>query len=128
MDYISNYKVTQFKISAPSVSNSLVQFTGTSDTDFAPVLNIVYGNQSYAGVPSNNDLKSVYVYPNPTTDQLKIHAEPGLLEHVSVCSLDGRIVKESNSSTLNISQLPSGAYFVNIQTIHGIVSRKVIKN
>jgi hypothetical protein len=81
------------------------------------------------------------VYPNPTDGQLIIDNGELKIENVEVFNITGQSVYSSTcplspagggrgwfSSTLNISNLPTGIYFIRIQTENGVITKKVIKN
>jgi uncharacterized repeat protein (TIGR01451 family) len=59
---------------------------------------------------------SIQLMPNPAWDQLHVMAVPGVLRHLHVRSLDGRLVLEqavaSDRAMIDISALPAGAYLL----------------
>jgi hypothetical protein len=72
----------------------------------------------------------VKFYPNPTTGILKIESLELRIESVVVYDVFGKIQKMESlktESTIDISHLPAGAYFVKISTEAGEVTRKVLK-
>jgi hypothetical protein len=81
---------------------------------------IVFDIRSSAGI--NEETTSFSVYPNPTNELLTIQGKSanGL---VSLSDLNGTTVLSSTESTLNISQLPAGIYYVNMNG----TCQKVIK-
>jgi hypothetical protein len=81
---------------------------------------IVFDIRSSAGI--NEETTNFSVSPNPSNDILTIQGKSAN-ELVSLVDLNGTTVLSSTASTLNISQLPAGIYYVNI---HG-TSQKVIK-
>jgi Leucine-rich repeat (LRR) protein len=76
--------------------------------------------------------QGITLYPNPTRDQLYI-SSTAPIETITLQTLEGRnvIFKTTQatgfSNTLNISNLPSGMYLVNITTTEGITIKKVVK-
>ena len=77
---------------------------------------------------------NVKIYPNPTTDELKIESGELKIENITIFDTYGRILKvESRKQNvereilINISELPTGAYFLQITTDGGEVVRKVLK-
>lgn len=71
------------------------------------------------------------IYPNPTSDILSISANASI-ENISIYSLLGQKVlsnnPNSNSVTLNVSNLMTGIYIVK-STINGnVISKRIIKN
>jgi len=66
-----------------------------------------------------NEQKNVdfEVYPNPATDYLSIRYD-GRIESLSICDITGKhydtVFLPNRASTLNVSRLPKGVYFVRI--------------
>ncbi len=77
---------------------------------------------------------SVLVYPNPTKDLLNINSPQSPLEQVMVYDLRGRLIhkeiKEENvtETTLDLSRMKSGVYFIHVYTKAGAITKKVIKD
>ena len=74
---------------------------------------------------------SVFVFPNPVFDELKINSE-AIVKSVEITSMSGNCLQHlSNISeytlTMNTSKLVSGMYMLKIETAKGIVIRKLIK-
>jgi hypothetical protein len=79
---------------------------------------------------------TIAIYPNPATGLVTIFAGSTPIERVSVLNVLGVEVltldkpggMSSNSEiTLDLSKLPSGTYFLRIQTAAGSVLRKVVR-
>jgi hypothetical protein len=72
--------------------------------------------------------------PNPAKDYITIsNSENILLNSISITDLNGRIVKQNSYSNVtnvqvNISDLASGVYMMNITSDKGSVTKKIIKN
>ncbi|MEQ3662892.1 MAG: T9SS type A sorting domain-containing protein, partial [Flavobacterium sp.] len=82
---------------------------------------------------SNSFTESSFrVYPNPVNDILTIVNELSSNSKLTIVDINGRIVKQVSSSTsltsINVSDLNSGIYFVNIETEEGKSTKKIIKN
>jgi len=88
-------------------------------------------------------LDDIYVYPNPTSGELKVSlpnpSEGGAYKaweemNIEVFDVFGRRMSIAHPSLrgglggLDLSHLPSGIYFLKIQTETGVVVRKVVKN
>ena len=69
------------------------------------------------------------VYPNPTTDILNIVSKNGLTAgEIKVTDMTGKVVRTlKNSTTLNVSDLASGTYLIDITTNGGKASSKFVK-
>lgn len=71
----------------------------------------------------------IVIYPNPTSDILKIKIAANIiLENVTISNIIGQIVLEKNSNKIDISSLSSGIYNIEIKTNSGVFYKKVIKN
>jgi hypothetical protein len=71
------------------------------------------------------------VYPNPVKDVLNIsNLNAAENTKISISDINGRIVKEINSSlnSVSISELNAGVYFLKINTLDGVGTTKIIKN
>ena len=74
------------------------------------------------------DFADVTVYPNPANDFIRIDVETRLIasvQRVDVYDVTGQIVITSTETEINVSELKSGMYFVNILTEKGVVTKKV---
>lgn len=74
----------------------------------------------------NNEFK---IFPNPTTGKITIEAEN--LQTVTIFDFTGKIVFEKktnrNISTIDITNFPTGMYFISIKTNKYSGTRKIIK-
>ncbi|MFA5573904.1 MAG: choice-of-anchor J domain-containing protein [Brumimicrobium sp.] len=72
------------------------------------------------------------VYPNPTQDFIYVSSGTTQINHVSVINTLGEIVysstNESNNIKIDLRELNTGLYFINIETPEGNFTRKVLKN
>lgn len=77
---------------------------------------------------------SFSVYPNPSSDVLNIdNTVDALLQDISITDMNGRVVKTiklsgQSSAKLNISDLTTGVYMMNIISDKGNVTKKIVKN
>lgn len=58
------------------------------------------------------------VFPNPATDVLNIKSEEEIAV-ARILTLDGKVVKTVSNGTIDVSELTSGMYFYNVETISG---------
>ncbi len=75
--------------------------------------------------------KIVSIYPNPVQDRLQISSEQ-IISQVIIRNLVGQIVKNidvnSNETSLDLSQISAGNYFITLKLIDGkFTTRKIIK-
>jgi len=69
---------------------------------------------------NENTYSSVKVYPNPANDVLNISAN-GEISNLVISTLDGKVVKTTNDTSIDVSDLTSGMYIYQV-TVNGIVS------
>ena len=116
---------------APLVANRSFAFSGGSwgaasgDFHFRLVTN---GN-----TVATDDMASVVtttiMFPNPTTDILYINSENKIL-NLNIVNLAGQTVYTESLNVLKtqieVNRLDAGVYFVNVETVNGISTQKII--
>ncbi len=77
------------------------------------------------------DAVKVAVFPNPVRDILNINLLESITAKVSISDINGRTVKNINineaNASINVSDLSSGVYMLNITTDKGTSTKKIIK-
>lgn len=71
------------------------------------------------------------VYPNPVIDVLTVKGNQAVLNGVnmSVFSITGQLVKTSNSTSINVSDIKAGLYLVSIQNkLNQKITKRFVKN
>lgn len=90
-------------------------------------INVILGVT--VGVLENGEQEYVAVYPNPANDYLRIKTN-GTLTNVRIMNIVGQTVfnnaAQDSNSTINISNLESGVYFVQIETELGTSTQKIV--
>lgn len=85
---------------------------------------------SQLSVEESSAEAGVTFYPNPVKDILNISSKESLLSY-EIYSADGRSVQNGNlslhKSSVNISSLNAGVYYVKIKTDKTVVTEKIIK-
>lgn len=84
----------------------------------------IYSNQFLSVEDTSSKL--AVVYPNPVSEKLVIESNYPV-KKATVYTLNGKLVIETLSSTMDFSQLPKGAYFLEIVNEHGKEIHKIIK-
>ena len=71
---------------------------------------------------------TITLYPNPAKDvvTIKLNTSETIL-HVGVTDVSGRLLLSENNSTINVTSLNAGVYFITIKTSGKIYSSKLIK-
>jgi xyloglucan-specific exo-beta-1,4-glucanase len=118
--HISSYSATvQFGIDTATI------YISTSD------LGLISYTVSFTdlGAGDNSGSRSfVKLYPNPADDFISLQLDNESLSGAAVFSVTGQKIMESNDTTIDVSSLQNGMYFVKIKTVSGkVVTRKFIK-
>jgi hypothetical protein len=77
--------------------------------------------------------ESIKLYPNPTNDIINLTASNGLnLTKLEVVDINGQVIKSvpienSTNKEINVSNLSNGLYLINIYSLNGMVTKKIIK-
>lgn len=90
-------------------------------------------NPNVAGVEDDIEQFGFGIYPNPTTDNLRVRfAEDSEIESINLVDLSGKLVSSWNVSqsaerlSLDVSDLDAGVYIVNAHNQSGLSSQKLI--
>ncbi|MCB9262448.1 MAG: T9SS type A sorting domain-containing protein [Flavobacteriales bacterium] len=96
-----------------------------------PRLSVILGfyTTTQLGVAPNSIIRSA-IYPNPSNGTLYIDSEKELIRSVHVFDMNGSIVSEVNnvnsiSTTLNLSSVENGCYFIQLNTDQGTAMHKM---
>jgi hypothetical protein len=73
------------------------------------------------------------VYPNPANDVVNIsNSTSAIISNVEMTDLNGRVVKNitlnATEGQINISDLSTGVYMMNVSSDQGTSTKKIIKN
>ena len=81
-----------------------------------------------AGI-AENTIAAIGIYPNPTSDILRIDNSNAKILNVSVFNTAGQMVKEfsSSSNAIDVSSLETGIYQIMVATENGLFSNSFIK-
>ncbi|MBO7459869.1 MAG: S8 family serine peptidase [Bacteroidales bacterium] len=82
-------------------------------------------DKDYQGL-DENFVDDLTIYPNPVNDY--IHVETmysSSVQRIDIYNVTGQIVLSSTDTEINVSELESGIYFVNILTEKGSVTKKI---
>lgn len=89
----------------------------------------IYSDASEESELSNSEVSfatGIQIYPNPAKDFVYIKNNQKI-DSIEVYSLSGQKLNiDTNDDKINVSQLPSGVYILNIQTGNAVVSKKLI--
>ncbi|QSS96254.1 T9SS type A sorting domain-containing protein [Psychroflexus sp. ALD_RP9] len=120
-----------------SYLNTQTELTESTTYDFTVDANVPESidqnrfHLSFEEVPLNNqsfDAGQVRLYPNPVVHQLQIELPASVeINSVQVFNTLGQQVLTTTQSQVDMSQLASGVYVVELETTKGKVSKKIIK-
>lgn len=81
------------------------------------------------GIGEDGQKETISIYPNPVSDYLRIETN-GEISNVRIVNTIGQVVLEQNvglnTVTISTETLPTGVYFVNIETTTGTTTQKVV--
>ncbi|PKP23760.1 MAG: hypothetical protein CVU06_06605, partial [Bacteroidetes bacterium HGW-Bacteroidetes-22] len=117
-----NYDATDLEIG--NVYEGIIRFL--SNDPETPQLDVPVTLGLYDGIDEGSKV-AVAVYPNPANDVLNIRTANRIVE-VRILNLIGQVISSSNASTLNVSELPTGTYLIQVTTDNGIANMKFNKN
>jgi hypothetical protein len=128
--YVRNDAPTQFILSAPAALGGALIFNNSQDPELAPILNIAYGEtpNGIADAPAASDF---YIFPNPTSSILNIQAKEDAITAIEITDLMGKTVlkpaAQAVMNSIDIANLPTGVYAVNVYTKNGKATQRVVK-
>lgn len=92
------------------------------------------GNFSYSriiAIVPDTDKLFLTLYPNPTTDEITVRSDLGIIKEVQIFSTNGTILLSktaaSEAITLSLNNLQSGIYLMNVAIDNYYVTKKIIK-
>lgn len=128
LQFISVNNETQFRLSAPNNTGALVEFYGTDNPDFSPVLDIVYGENPVTSVDEVDKVtERIVVYPNPAKDHIVIESNGKEIVEIGIFDVKGKQIAKYSKSLIDIAHLYSGTYIISVQTKEGYTNHKLIK-
>jgi len=106
--------------------------TFTQSVSIAPMTGIAYLVSDHDAAKVNKLSKAnIRIYPNPATDIVSINSKDNRIKNLSITNISGQIVYQKQvkgfDSTVNISNLSKGVYFLNVVTEKGVFVEKIIK-
>jgi len=96
------------------------------------IVSIVNGETQYdsavlvidptTGIKPNINNKEIKVFPNPSSKTITIDYDFKLNTQANVYTTSGKLIMEKHSSTIDISTLPNGIYFISIKEGNKIIA------
>ena len=124
------------------IYNAKITFSSLGATPKSATLK---GSGSAVAIDEQEPRNGIVVYPNPTNEEFKVSGFGFNVTGIEIFDVMGKKVQSSKfnvqgsktlnfkpetlnfETVINISHLPSGIYFIRIQTENGVVVRKVVK-
>jgi len=85
-------------------------------------------------ISSNDEVNTAFefnVFPNPASNFIRIDTDNQTIDQLSIYSMDGKLIRQltnlRNHENINIQDLSSGIYLIEVQIGEARVSQKVIK-
>lgn len=124
------YAMQTVTFSVPTTGTYYIGFS--SETPIATTAtSLRFDTVAFTSVLATNEVSeagnSLSIYPNPTSDILNIKTD-SKIKSVSVFDMSGRKVKTSfENNVLNVKDLQTGTYVINVETAEGKFSERFIK-
>jgi hypothetical protein len=105
-------------------------FTGTIEIDYIKLADENCALPVITGVDSQGESVTAQVYPNPVSDQAIVKVTGTSNYSITLVNLHGDVVLlfANNASTLDLTSVSSGMYFLVIQSQENTISKKIIVN
>lgn len=104
-----NPNLTCIQVSSLAVANSQPLWFKDATAEYRLSCELELNNYTSTG--------TIYIYPNPVSDLLIISSPTQILNEIEIFSINGSLIKKErlNNSSLEVSTLPSGVYFLKIK-------------
>jgi hypothetical protein len=94
---------------------------------------IVQPDQSIPTAEPEYSEPELLVYPNPVSNVLTLLSSDGIIGHVKIYQIDGRMVRKLDTEygqklNINVSDLSTGVYFIEVQIGNYIQRKKFVKS
>ncbi len=98
------------------------------DYNFPIETNLASTTFSVLGIEAIETQNTVSVYPNPTKNKVNIKSI-ATVNSIQLFDIQGRMlqVQSSETSSIDLSEYPSGVYFLKIFTANEIITEKIVK-
>lgn len=122
------------KITDNGLENINLNFSGSNNLTI-PLTNVIDASTYLITLrnKSMNSIQSVFekssvIYPNPSSEKVKIEIEGQIIEKIEVYSMDGQIILKTDINEFSVLNLKNGLYIVKATTNLGTIYSNFIKN
>lgn len=105
----------------------IVRGTNANPADEAALGSVVVGSASASTESIQNELVTIGVYPNPANDLLSFTTNEPVASYQVVNMLGEVLLTDLNASTIDVSTLTSGTYFVQVNHLDHVKTIKFVK-
>ena len=78
-------------------------------------------------IPALQSKAEINLYPNPSTDYVTVDSSVDIVS-LTLFGLNGKVLKSAvSASQIQVVDLPAGFYLLKIETVEGVVTKKIIK-
>jgi hypothetical protein len=131
----TTFVLKTFTFTPPTTGTYYFSFLHNSPANATGTHALIVDNFTVSEVLSRRDFlfSKIAIFPNPTTGIVNIRNEANLLiESIDISDINGRTIKVVSPKNIsnvevNISDLTSGVYFMNIKTNEGSTIKKIVK-
>ncbi|TXE15264.1 T9SS type A sorting domain-containing protein [Psychroserpens burtonensis] len=120
-----------YSVSLSSDGNTLAigaPYNDGNDSDSGHVRIIDLSDAVLLSLENNEISKNFTLYPNPVLNQLQLQLSPKLdYKKATIYNCFGQLVLQSKTTTINVSSLSSGVYFIEVETNKGKGVKRFIK-
>lgn len=103
----------------------------TTAPDVAQDMPFLVNGTVTLGVKENDFASKISIYPNPVKNTLSFsNASDAIISTIEIVDLNGKSVKKvtaDSSNQINVSELSTGTYLMNITSDKGTATKKIIK-
>jgi hypothetical protein len=113
-------KALNFSVSAPILINSDAQIVPTTPQNTTTTV---------SGTEEPEWERNITIYPNPTSGSFYIETQDIDIQAVKVYDISGKMIQQFQKLQHNtpLSILPSGTFFLSIETDKGVIKRKIVR-
>lgn len=133
VDESASHGYIAFKIKPKStvILNDVIPNTASIffDYNYPIVTNTVTTTVTALGIPTQTSASSITIYPNPVMNQLNIAGGTSeTVNEVAITNTLGQVIfKTKQTTSIDVTSLAAGTYFVTVTTDTGSVTEKLIK-
>lgn len=100
------------------------------EVEYDPIADTIIETKWITFMPDNTNKlistsEQISIYPNPSSDFVNIETKEAII-NVNIINTQGKVIKTSSEKTIQISDLPSSIYFIEVKTEHNTFREKLM--